>query len=144
MKIRLGRRNPKVERLSQTELFAGCNRRELSQIAALTNEIDVPEGKVLMNEGDPGFEAFVVVEGRARAERRDGESAVLGPGMCFGEMALMDEGGLRSATVTAETDMRLLVLSGREFSSVLEGVPGVARKVRATFAARLGDAESAY
>ena len=50
----------------------------------------------------------------------------MGPGAFFGEMALLDQGP-RSATVTAETDMQLLVLTSQGFWSLLRDVPVVAR-----------------
>ena len=53
---------------------------------------------------------------------------MLGPGSFFGEMALLDQGP-RSATVTAETDMRLLVLGSREFSALINEVPQVAVRI---------------
>jgi CRP/FNR family transcriptional regulator, cyclic AMP receptor protein len=142
-RIRGRRRDPKLERLSQVQLFAECNQRELSRIAALSVEIEVPEGRVLMKQGDPGNEAFFILEGRARAAIRGKGTATLGPGTCFGEMALLEDRGRRSATVSAETAMRLLVLSSREFASLLDDAPDVARKVLAAVATRLRDAERA-
>ena len=64
----------------------------------------------------------------------------MGPGECFGEMALLDPAP-RSATVTAETDMGLLVLSSREFATLIDDVPSVGRKVIAAVAERVRDAE---
>ena len=56
---------------------------------------------------------------------------------------LLDKGGLRSATVTADTDMHLLVLSSRSFSSLMDEIPGVAQRVMAGMAERLRAAERA-
>ena len=137
-----GRRDPKVERLSQVQLFSACGKRELARIAALTTEIEVPSGRVLMRQGDPGRECFVIEEGTARATIRGRKSTTMGPGDCFGEMALL-HAAPRSASVTAESDMRLLVLTSREFSTLLEDMPSVARKVLAAVGERLRDAERA-
>ena len=137
-----GRRDPKVERLSQVQLFSACGKGELARIAALTTEIEVPSGRVLMRQGDPGRECFVIEEGTARATIRGRKSTTMGPGDCFGEMALL-HAAPRSASVTAESDMRLLVLTSREFSTLLEDVPSVARKVLAAVGERLRDAERA-
>ena len=71
---------------------------------------------------------------------RGRKSRMLGPGDCFGEMALLNRAP-RSATVTAETDLHLLVLSSREFSALLDDVPAVARKVLATLADRVREDE---
>jgi CRP-like cAMP-binding protein len=135
-------RDPKIERLSRVQLFSACSRRDLGRIAALTEEIDVPAGRVLMRQGDPGREAFVIATGTAKATIRGKRSARLGPGDCFGEMALLHSAP-RSATVTAESDMSLFVLGSREFSELLDRVPGVARRVLAALAERLREAERA-
>ncbi len=137
-------RDPKVERLSHVELFSTCGKRELARIAALTVEIEVPAGRVLMRQGDPGRECFVIEEGTARVTIRGRRGTMVGPGDCFGEMALLlPNPARRTATVTAESDMRLLVLTSREFSTLLKDVPSVARKVLAVVAERLRDAERA-
>jgi len=133
-------RDPKVERLSQVQLFAACSKRDLSRIAALAEEIEVPAGRVLMRQGDPGREAFVIADGRAKATILGKMSATLGPGECFGEMALLHSAP-RSATVTAESDMRLLVLGSRQFSELIESVPLVGRRVMGALAERLREAE---
>lgn len=135
-----GSRNAKIELLSKVPLFSACNRRDLDRIASLADELDVPKGKVLIRQGDTGWECFVIAEGMAKATMRGRGSATLGPGSFFGEMSLLD-GGPRSATVTAETDMHLLVLSSRDFSSLVNDVPAVARRILRGLAERLREAE---
>jgi CRP/FNR family transcriptional regulator, cyclic AMP receptor protein len=138
---RPGRRaDPKVERLSQVQLFSACRKRELARIAVLTEEIEVPAGRVLIRQGDSGREAFVISQGQAKATIKGKGSAKLGPGECFGEMALLHSAP-RSATVTAESDMRLLVLGAREFSTLIEDVPVIGQRVLAALAERLREAE---
>jgi CRP/FNR family cyclic AMP-dependent transcriptional regulator len=134
------RDDPKVERLSQVQLFSACNKRDLARIAALAEEIEVPAGRVLIRQRDFGQEAFVISEGRARATMRGKRTAKLGPGECFGEMALLYSAP-RSATVTAETDMRLFVLGSRQFSALIRETPGIAQRVLAAVAERLRQAE---
>src|SRR5262245_49643624 len=126
--------------LAEISLFSNCTKRELGRIAALTDEVDVPEGKVIVRQGDPGRECFVVKDGRARATIQGKLSEPLGPGSFFGEMSLLDQGP-RSATVTAETDMHLLVLGSREFSSLVDEVPTVAVRMMRGLAERLRGAE---
>jgi CRP/FNR family transcriptional regulator, cyclic AMP receptor protein len=134
------RGDPKVKRLAQVQLFSGCSKRDLTRIAALSSEIDISEGTVLMKQGDIGHEAFVIEKGRAKATVRGKKGSSMGPGECFGEMALLHSAP-RSATVTAETDMKLVVLGSREFWTLLEDVPGVALKVLAAVGERLRDNE---
>ena len=134
-------KDAKVELLRGVPLFSACSKRELSRIASLADQVDVQEGTVLTREGDSGREFFVVVDGRARVLVGDrGRVAALGPGASFGEMSLLDQGP-RSASVEAETDMQLLVLDARSFSSLLDEVPSVARKVLVAMAGRLRVAE---
>jgi CRP/FNR family transcriptional regulator, cyclic AMP receptor protein len=135
-------RDPKVERLANVQLFSACNKRELSRIAQLTEEIEVPAGRVLIRQGDPGREAFVICDGRAKATVRGKKSAHLGPGQCFGEMALLDAAP-RSATVTAESDMRLLVLDSRQFSTLIEDTPVIGRRILEAVAERMRQTERA-
>jgi CRP/FNR family transcriptional regulator, cyclic AMP receptor protein len=126
--------------LSEVPLFSACSKRELGRIASLTEQIEVPKGKVLTRQGDTGAECFVIAEGKARATMRGRGSAELGPGSFFGEMSLLDHGP-RSATVTADTDMHLLVLNARDFSALVIDIPTVARRIMRTLAERLREAE---
>jgi CRP-like cAMP-binding protein len=142
--LRFGRKSKdaKLRLLSGVSLFSSCNRGELSRIASLVDEIEVPNGKVLTQEGNPGREFFVIAEGRAKAMRRGRKIASLERGSFFGEMSLLDEGP-RSATVTAETDMQLLVLSSRNFSALIADNPSVTRKILRGMAERLRGTENA-
>jgi CRP/FNR family transcriptional regulator, cyclic AMP receptor protein len=133
-------RDAKLERLSEVQLFSACTKRDLARIASLAEEIDVPPGRELTRRGERGHECFVVLAGSVRADLPDDRAVTLGPGSCFGEMALLDAGD-RSATVTAESDTRLLVLGSREFFSLIEDFPSVARRVMAALATRLREAE---
>lgn len=133
-------KDAKLRLLGNVRLFSACNKRELSRIAALADEVEEPKGKVIVRQGDPGRECFVIVEGKAKATMRGKASAALGPGSFFGEMSLLDQGP-RSATVTAETDMRLLVLGSREFSALINEVPIVSVRIMRGLAERLRNAE---
>jgi CRP/FNR family transcriptional regulator, cyclic AMP receptor protein len=142
MALRRRSRNDKVELLRGVSLFSACSGRELNRIASLADEIDVPPGRTLVRQGEPGREFFVIVEGKAKVSPRGKRALSLGPGSGFGELALLDQGP-RSATVTAETDMHLLVLDSRSFFSLIEEVPSVAGKVFRAMAQRLRAAEQA-
>jgi CRP/FNR family transcriptional regulator, cyclic AMP receptor protein len=135
-------KDAKIRLLSGVSLFSACTRGELGRIASLVDQVEVPEGKILAREGDPGWEFFVVCEGRAKATKRGRKIGSIGPGSFFGEMSLLDEGP-RSATVTAETDMQLLVLTYRSFSALIGDNPSVSRKMLRGMAERLRGAETA-
>ncbi len=140
MRFKRKSKDRKMELLRQVSLFSGCTRGELGRIASAVEEVDVAEGKVVTREGDMGHECFVIAEGRAKAMINGRKVSSLEAGSFFGEMSLLD-GGRRSATVTAETDMHLLVMSSRGFSTVVEDIPTVARKAMKTMAQRLRAAE---
>ena len=78
----------------------------------------------------------MIIEGTARVERHGRKVAELGPGGFFGDLALLDRAP-RNATVVAQTPMELVVLGQREFSGLIDDVPGFARKLLAGLARRL-------
>lgn len=130
-----------LEQLAKVSLFAGADHKELVEISKATTEHTAAAGDVLVRQGDPGREAFIVIEGEAEVTVDGNTVATLGPGACIGEIALLDK-GLRSATVTATTDMKLLVLDPREFKGLMLKVPPIAVKVAAALAARVRDLDS--
>lgn len=122
--------------LAQVPLFRGCSKDELKRIDRAATRIDYPAGKVLCKEGAVGRELIMILDGTASVVRGGQEVATVGPAAFIGEMSLLD-GGPRSATVTALTDVHALVLPPREFWQVLDDVPAIAHKLLATMAARL-------
>ncbi len=140
MRTKLTSRNQRVELLRGVTLFSSCSGRELEKIASLTTEYAAQVGQVLTEEGTAGLEFFVVIEGEAVASRRGVFLASLGPGSFFGELALLD-GGPRVATVVAETDMKVLVLSRQEFKNLNFMLPSVCHKMLLELGARLRDTD---
>ena len=126
---------------AEVDLFRGCTKEERARIAALTTDVLVDSGKVLCEQGSPGTEAFVIVEGHAAVEIDGQRVAVVGPNDVVGELALLD-GGPRVATVTALTPMDLLVLNRREFTAMLAASPEVALRVLTAVGKRLREAET--
>lgn len=116
----MGRRDRKIEILSQLALFSSCDDRELAAIAKLVDEAEVPAGHLLIEEGSASCrEAFIVLEGTASVTVRDVQVAIVGPGGITGEMGVIDH-DRRSATVRAMTDMKLLVIDARGLSALVE------------------------
>ena len=132
----MNRHDPKIDRLAAIGLFRGCTRRQLGELAKLTTEMEVASGAVLCREGDVGRECFVVRDGLAVVTIAGEEVATIGPGECFGELALLD-GAPRAATVTAVTDLSVVVLSRREFDHLLMRLPVISRRILCAVAARL-------
>ena len=137
----MGGRDSYLDHLASVPLFAACSRKDLQNIARASDEVSVRAGKVLVEQGQIGRECFVVVEGSATVKRNGRKVATFGPGDYFGELSLLDKGP-RTATVAADTDMKVLVLGPREFSGVLDSVPGLAHKLLATLASRVRELDT--
>ncbi len=133
--MRLGK-NAKIDLLKQVPLFAGCSKAELREVALSTDEIDLRSGHVLTREGRPGREFFILVEGTASVTQDGKTIAELSGGDWFGEIALLTHRP-RTATVTATTPVRVLVLTDRAFRRVVETMPRIALKVLASVGQRL-------
>jgi len=136
-------RDSRIALLRGVWLFERCNRRELGLLARTATAVRAPAGKVLAREGDIGREFFVLVGGTVEATRNGVRIATLTTGDFFGEMALLDREP-RAATVTAVEDTDLLVLTCRQFLSVLETMPSVDRKIITVLAKRLREIEDRF
>ena len=121
-------RDEKLEVLRGVPLFTGLGRRELERLGELGDEVDLPAGRTFVREGERGHEFFVILDGRVRIERGGQTLTTLGRGDFLGEIALVD-GGPRTATAICEDDARLLVISHREFHSLLEEFPKIAVEI---------------
>jgi CRP/FNR family cyclic AMP-dependent transcriptional regulator len=135
----------KVDLLRKVPLFSELSGRDLGELSGLVDEVDVPAGKVLCQEGQTGEEFFVIVDGSVRVERGGRELAILGPGQFLGEFSLIDEGP-RVATATTTTAGRLLVIGHREFHSLMDRYPSIETCVLRSLAKRVRqlDPEGAY
>jgi CRP-like cAMP-binding protein len=122
--------------LAGVAFFEGFSSQDLQRVAALSTEVEAPAGTVLIDQGDTGVECFVIVEGRASVYIANAHVATLGPGSMVGEMALVDHRP-RSASVIAETDMRLLRFDSRHFRRLLAEMPKAEERVMALLTARL-------
>jgi CRP-like cAMP-binding protein len=130
----------KLERLRKVPAFAGCNEKELAEVARYVDDWSVTAGTALTREGTVGHEAFVIIEGEA-AVMINGESvAELGPGQFVGEMAMLDRRP-RSATVVAQTDMRLFLIGPAAFDE-FASLRAVARELTKELADRLRQADA--
>lgn len=129
-------RDEKLDLLRRIPLFSGFDRRRMERLGMLADEVDVPAGKVLMRQGESGSDMMIVVRGSVAVERDGSRLNTLGPGDFFGEIALVD-GGPRTATITAEDPTTLLVISHRDFHSMMDEFPEVAAQVMNALANRV-------
>ena len=134
-------RDEKLELLHTIPLFARLDRHHIERLGALTEEVDVPAGKVLIRQGDTGDDLMVIVWGQVGVERNGKRINQLGAGDFFGEIALLERGP-RTATCTAEAPTRLLVVNHRDFHALMEEFPAVAAEVLLTLAHRVRLLES--
>jgi CRP-like cAMP-binding protein len=128
-----------IEQLQRVPLFADLDRKELESLSSSFKERTFNAGDTVASEGSGGVGFFVIDEGEAKVTLRGEERAKLGPGDYFGEIALIDEGA-RTATITAETDMRCYGLTSWEFRPLVEGNSQIAWKMLQALANQLREA----
>ena len=134
------RQDSKADAIAHVPLFWGTTKADLKKIASITDEIDIRKGKNLTREGAPGHEFFVLVEGTAEVRRNGKKVRTLGPGDFLGEISLVSRKP-RTATVTATSPVRALVITEQSFRALLEEQPAIGVKILRSLAERLiGDA----
>ncbi len=115
-------------RLRAIPLFADLDRHAIESLSRCTDDVDVPEGKELVHEGDFGYEFFVIADGRAEV-RHDGETlAELGPGDFFGELALSGN-DRRNASVVAVTPLTAIVMTRSAYRQMRRDIPAVCERI---------------
>jgi CRP/FNR family cyclic AMP-dependent transcriptional regulator len=129
-------KDAKTDLLKNVPLFAGCSKSELQKIASLADELDLGEGATLIREGERGREFIVIAQGTVRVTRNGKQLRELGAGDFIGEIALVADVP-RTATVTATSPVRLLVVTDRAFRGLLEQMPSLAKKVLQSLGERL-------
>lgn len=135
MFTRRGRQAERIAFLQTIPVFEGVPDDVLAHLDEHLAEIDVPAGRRLTTEGTAAYEAFIIGEGRAQV-RVDGEVVgEAGPGELIGEVALL-EGGNRTATTSALTDMTLLALNEDGIAWLMND-PTLAERVRSALARHL-------
>src|SRR4051794_4067509 len=134
--MKLFSHDTKVDALARAPLFEGFSRKELGQLAQVSEDMEVDAGKVLCKEGESGEEFFVIVEGEAEVTKNGEMLAVRQGGEFFGEIALIQDSP-RMATVTAKTPLRFFVLTRPAFRHLIRDNPDVENKVLQALARRL-------
>jgi CRP-like cAMP-binding protein len=124
-------------KLRTVELFGGLSSRELRRLSTVADEITVPRGTTLIREGSFAHEFVVITDGTAEVRRGEEHLADLGPGDFAGEIGAMRD-VTRNATVTATTDMTIVVMTARDLRQVGREMPAVAARIEEAIAARSG------
>ena len=132
----------RIEYLRRVPLFSECTDEELGRIAAIARSLEAPTGTVVTEIGKPGDAFFFIIDGWVSVQTPAGAGDPLRPGDFFGEMSLLD-GEPRSATVTATTDLRLLVIDGTHFWRLMNETPDLVRRVLKVLTRRVRRLEQA-
>jgi CRP-like cAMP-binding protein len=131
----------RIDILRRVSLFDDLSDRELEAVANAAKERRFDTGDTVVGEGEGGVGFFVVADGTARVEVSGQRRGTIGPGASFGEVALLDEGGRRTASVVAESPLRVFGITAWQFTPLLEQHPQIAVKVAKILARRLREAE---
>jgi CRP-like cAMP-binding protein len=130
------RKNAKVEILRRVDLFRDCTKKELGELVPIADEIDVAAGTTLLEQGAPGRQFFVLLEGSVDVTRDGERLPVRGESEAYGEISLLTGLGA-TATVTAASDLRVLVIEARAFAQLLEHSPSIQLRLLRSVSERL-------
>jgi len=129
-----------VERLKAVDQLRDCTEAQLEEVARLADRMQVGEGEVLTREGRIGREFFLILSGTVAVTQKGRRVNTLGPGDFFGELAALDPGP-RTATVTALSDLEVLIIGPREFAAMAD-IPGFRDALFKSMAGRLRDVDA--
>ena len=116
------------KRLKNVSLFRGLSGKDLGQLGRRTDEVEIPDGKRLAEQGTFAYEFFVIEDGTADVIKDKERITTLGPGEFFGEIGLL-ESERRVADVVATSPMRLIVITGMDFKAMRAQMPHVCKQV---------------
>lgn len=133
-------RQATIDRLQAVDQLRDCTRAQLEDVARLAERIQVGEGEVLTKEGRIGREFFLILSGTVGVTQKGRRVNTLGPGEFFGELAALNPGP-RNATVTALSDVDVLIIGPREFAA-MAGIPGFRDALMKSMAGRLRTADA--
>ncbi|MGD0747538.1 MAG: cyclic nucleotide-binding domain-containing protein [Acidimicrobiales bacterium] len=119
--------------------FSACTEDQLRQVAHIAERLHIQAGEVILREGRLGRELFVILEGTATVTRAGRIVNVRHTGDYFGELAAI-EAVPRSATVTATTDLDVLIIGPREFEAMME-IPGFRNALLTGMSRRIREAD---
>lgn len=134
---RLGRDG--AERLGQIDILRDLQIGARRQLADLADELTAAAGEVIVREGDSGYEFMMLEQGQADVIRAGVQVNTLGPGDCFGELAVLADGRPRSASVVATSDLRGIVLTAHFMRELHQRMPSVGERIDRVAAERIAN-----
>lgn len=123
--------------LKDVPLFADLSRRVRKTVARHTDEVELDAGTEIVSEGALAYELFVIVDGTAEVSEGGAKIGEMGPGDVVGEIGVLKT-HKRTATVTATTPVRALVMYGPELTALSETMPEVFAELESLIEERLG------
>ncbi len=138
--MRTSRRRPSFDRLKSVDQFRKCTKAQLREVERLAEHVKVEQGEILVSEGQPGRELFLILAGTVEVAQTGRRVNTLGPCDFFGELAALCRGN-RNATVTALSDLELLVIGPRELNAMAQ-IPGFRDSLLKRMASRLRVADA--
>ncbi len=133
-----------AERLAQIPLFEGVSLGQLRMLGRLVDELDATAGETLIDQGEHGYEFVLIEEGEAEVLQNGLRIRMIGPGEFFGELAILDDGTPRRASIVAASDLRGLVFTAHFLREIHDRVPLVGGRLDREAQARLArDARAA-
>lgn len=129
-------KDAKMDLLKRVPLFSKLDKKGLQDVAHIADELDLPAGKEMATEGDRGREFFVLIKGEAEVTKNGSRINTMREGDFFGEIALVTKMP-RTATVTATSDVDVLVITERAFDNLLKKSPEIGRSVAEALAERV-------
>lgn len=126
----------RTARLRAIPLFADLEDTALRRVAAIATELELPEGRVLIERDQPGSGMFVIEEGAVTVEL-PAQTLELGPGEFVGELSLLVDGATRAARVQTARPTRCLAISRVDFAQLLEDDPKIGAAMLPVLARRL-------
>jgi CRP-like cAMP-binding protein len=130
-----------IKHFQAVPLFASISKKGIRALVQAADEVDLSAGKVLVHEGEWGRELYVVLRGTAEVTKDGKKLRELVPGDFFGEMAFLS-GAARTATITARSDMRVMILGPRQLEVIVDKEPVLAKRMLETMAKRVQATET--
>jgi CRP-like cAMP-binding protein len=123
--------HPDPRWLAETPLFEGVSEDRLSELAHWFEVREYDEGHLPLAQDQHGYVFFILEEGQAHAEIEGQVMEILKPGSVFGEIAFFNPDGLRTATIVADTRIRVWSMFGTSFREMQIELPEVAGRLEA-------------
>ena len=130
-----------AKRLDTVPLFATLSKSDRRLLAGWADEVVVPSGKAITQQGALAYEFMVIMDGSAEVLVDGQRVSDLGPGDLVGEIGLLASDRRRRASVVTTAPTTVVVVTGAQFRAMVRDMPKIAGEVRRVIAERVGDVD---